>query len=147
MSIDRIEADLKRWRGQYGARTRSGATEEQLLAAEETIGRLPSALRELLSASNGLEGDVFKLLPLFDERDAKTTWDSIERANDPAVSRFLDRDQSLLARFIVFADIGGGRCALFGRDDHAIWYEDDDELCQTDFSLDAFIEASLKELG
>jgi hypothetical protein len=53
-------------------------------------------------------------------------------------------DKSILNRFLVFADIGGTRCALFDRTDGSIWFEDEEQLSRTDMSLFEFIDALLQ---
>lgn len=136
---------IERWKSTYGARTRHGVLDEQLTEAERAIGTLPSTLRELLRITNGLSLNSFKLFPVFDTTDAKNTWESLQRMNDPVATRYLGKDPTLLKRFLIFSDIGGGDCAVIDRSDGSIWYEDKGELNQTDFDVVGFIEASLRE--
>ena len=147
MAEDYWQQRVRMWTEKFDIQTRPGVKDTSLKLVENVVGPLPLPLRGLLSATNGIEAEIFRVLPIFDEVNPKSTWDSLERANSPNTSRFLDGDEELLAQFIVFADIGGGRCAAFGRDDGAIWFEGVDDLCQTDLELWEFVESSLVELG
>jgi len=83
----------------------------------KTRGLLPRRLAEFYSLSNGLECRSFSLLPVLDQSTRKAlrkTWNSIQRANAPATAEALGRDEELLSRFLVFADIGQGY-AFFDR--------------------------------
>ncbi len=96
--------------------------------------------------TNGLEKEWFKVFPLEDKTNVKRTWDSIQRANDHLKSSFLSDHRELFERFLVFASIGGGNCALIDRTDGTLWYQDQG-LHQTDMSLIDFIEIELKEVS
>lgn len=105
---------------------------------------LNSEFQEFYSVANGIGKGWFKILPIYDVRNTKETWDSIQRANNHQTSRFaVDRD--FLHEFVVFADIGGRGCAVYCKRDETIWYQEGDELNQTDLSLKDFVVASLKE--
>lgn len=119
---------------------------ERLREAEAALGQLPSDLRSLYSFCNGLSSGWFAVLPLFDADRLKATWDSAERANNPSTTRFLARSRDLLARFLVFATIGGNECAVIERTDGSIWFEQGADLHRTDFDLTEFIEACLREV-
>ncbi|UUZ48783.1 SMI1/KNR4 family protein [Massilia sp. B-10] len=106
---------------------------------------IPKELLELYEVTNGLEYEWFKVLPIHDEKNVKRTWDSLEKANRSDSSRF-NVDDGFLGTYLVFAEIGAGACAAFDRRDGTIWYEDEDELHQTDLDLAGFLEASLKEV-
>ena len=114
---------------------------------EDEVGSIPEDFRMLYSATNGLRAETFSVLPFYEENDPKKTWDSIERANDIARSRFLERDPELFARFLIFADIGGNRAAAYDKSDWSIWFENDEGLSQTDLSLTDFIQLLLEELA
>jgi hypothetical protein len=113
--------------------------------ADAAVGPLPQELWGLLLVTNGLSRDTFRVLPVESSRDIKRTWDSIQRANDPKRTRFFEWDRSLLGRFLVSAEIGGGQCAAFERASNAIWYEDDQGFNETTLDLTGFIELGLRE--
>jgi len=117
------------------------AAAESLVEVEKTVGQLPDELRDLLRRSNGLVCRSFRLYSAFDREKPKKTWESLQRANDPAKTHALGGDRELLGRFLVFADIGGGH-ALFERSSGSIWFEEppDDQVRQTDLGLREFVE-------
>jgi hypothetical protein len=125
---------------------RNGAPDDLISAFEQKHGSLPEELRNLLKVINGLSLEWFRILPIKDIRDLKETWDDLERANDPKASKFLSRSPDLLNRFLIFAEIGGSKCAAFERTDDTIWYEGADEMVQTDLKLRGFLEISMKEV-
>jgi hypothetical protein len=110
-----------------------------------SVGEVPEALVELLRFSNGLEYRSFHLFPALDKADPKRTWDSIQRANEPNRTSALGGNPSLLARFLVFADIGGAFAAI-DRRDGTVWFEEPSqgELSQTDLSFREFVETMLR---
>ena len=136
---------VERWKTAYGAKTRRGATDDLLMGAEQIIGELPGDLKELLRITNGVSAHSFKLFPVLDRNDVRSTWESLQRVNDPTTTSYLANDADLLRRFLVFSDIGGGDCAVIDRKDQSIWYEEDGDLHQTDLDVVSFVEASLKE--
>jgi hypothetical protein len=140
------EAHLGYWRDQYKIRARTGVDVVRLVEVEAALGPLPRCLYQLYRTTNGLAAGTFCVLPIFDANAAKATWDSIERANTSGVTRFLGGDAELLSMFLVFADIGGERCAAFGRADNRIWYESNGEMTQTNIELAEFVDASLRAL-
>jgi hypothetical protein len=123
------------------------ATADVLDQAESTVGRLPSPLRALLSISNGLYCRSFRLFSAFDETQPQKTWESLQRANDPAKSGALGGDAELHARFLVFADIGNG-FALLDREDISVWYVEGTEpdIHNTVLDLREFIEVVLENV-
>jgi hypothetical protein len=130
----------------HGIRTRKGATDGLIDAFDQKHGPLPKELKKLLMVTNGLSLGWFRVLPIKDDQELKGTWDDLERANNINTSRFLSRDPNLLDRFFVFAEIGGTRSAAFDKKDGTIWYEEDNEMVQTDLNLEDFIQLSLKEV-
>ena len=50
-----------------------------------------------------------------------------------------------MKRFVVFAEIGTGTCAVYDKRDGTIWYEEDGQLNQTDLSFEEFIETCVIE--
>lgn len=136
---------LEVWRASGPLRTFAPASDARLATARDRVRDLPAELDAFYKITNGLAAGSFKILPIEDETDKKRTWDSLQRANDVRTTRFLGRSVQMLESFIVFADIGVGRAAAISRSDGSIWYEDDGELRQTDLSLEAFIETSLRE--
>lgn len=122
------------------------ATAAVLADAELVLGELPSKLKDMLSYSNGLVCRSFRVLSAFDQENPKKTWDSLQRANDVEKTRALGGDRDLLARFLVFADIGGG-FAFWDRTDCSIWFEElgSNDLRQTDLSFEAFVEGMVRD--
>lgn len=84
------------------------AFDELILNAERVVGALPDELREFLKASNGLTYRSFRVFSIFDPARPKKTWESLQRANEPAQTGALGGDAELLSMFLVFADIGSG---------------------------------------
>lgn len=57
-----------------------GTTNESLDRAEGELGRrLPPSYREWLLENNGRYLDAIRVFPVLDDRDVRTTWDSIVR--------------------------------------------------------------------
>ena len=135
---------ISQWKSLYEVKTLNPVSLEKIQTVLEELNLELPVLREFYGISNGLMLEWFKILPIENPDDIKRTWDSVTRANDPEHSRF-GVDEQFLARFFVFADMGGNTCAAIDRQDGTIWYEENDELQQTDLSLADFIELSLKE--
>ena len=57
-----------------------GTTEEAIAKAERELDfRFPPSFRSWLLMNNGLDADGVNIFPVYDERDARKTWDSIVR--------------------------------------------------------------------
>ena len=138
---------LPDWVARYGCKIRRPATAEVLVQTISSLGNVPDELADLYKHSNGLVLDWFALFPLEDPTDIKNTWDGIKRANNPEKSRFLGNDPELFERFLVFASLDANACAAYDRLSKQIWYKEQDELVETDFSLPDFIEAALREVS
>ena len=106
---------------------------------------LPAGLDSLYEATNGISYEWFEILPLYDEKSIKKTWDSLQKANSLDASKF-DVDEEFLRTFLIFADIGGGDYAAIDRRDGAIWYAEGDELHRTDLDLAGFLQACFKDV-
>lgn len=78
---------------------------------------VPHELSSFYEVCNGLLCGRFDFLPVCEPARLKETWKSLERANRPETSPYLAASESLLQRFVVFADIGGGACAAMDRSD------------------------------
>jgi hypothetical protein len=118
---------------------------ELLRETVSELGLFPAELLELYGYCNGLSLNWFRIFPIEDKTHIKKTWDGIKRANDPKKSSYLGKDQGLFQRFLIFANLGGGTCAVIDRADESIWYEENGELHQTDFSILDFIDTCLRE--
>jgi hypothetical protein len=134
------------WKREFVVQVFPPATNELVDAAIKTMGPLPYDLLAVLFITNGLTSGWFSLLPLHDATDVKRTWDSLQRANDLKTTRFLDRDETLLSRFLVFAALDAGGCAVIDRADGSLWYEEQGELHQTNLSLKDFVTTCLREV-
>lgn len=106
---------------------------------------LNTAFLEFYLLTNGLAYEWFRVLSIEDPSNIKRTWDSIQKANDLSKSKF-ELDEEFLNRFVVFAEIGAGKCAVFDKTDGSIWYEENDDLQRTDLDLETFLETCLKEV-
>ena len=95
--------------------------------------------------TNGLSCEWFRILPIEDPNNIKNTWDGLKKANDLNKTKF-EVDECFLDRFVVFAEIGGGQCAVFDKLDGSIWYEEEEEFVKTDLTLKSLIEICLKEV-
>jgi hypothetical protein len=96
--------------------------------------------------TNGLSYDWFRVFPIEDPKRMKHTWDGIKRANNPQTSKFLAGCKELLERFVVFAQIGGGKVAVIEKNGGSIWYQEDNDLHITDLTFSEFLELCLKEV-
>lgn len=57
-----------------------GTTEDRIAETEHRLKRrLPPSYRDWILENNGKEIDIVRLFPVFDDRDARKTWDSIVR--------------------------------------------------------------------
>lgn len=104
-------------------------------------------LEKLYTIANGLSAEWFTLFPVEDPQNLKKTWNGIQWANSIEKTPYLQRNADLLRRFLVFAEIGGGKVAVIDRGDGSIWFEEDGKLSQTDLRLEEFIELSLKKVS
>lgn len=137
-------SNLIEWRNRYGCRVLAPIPEDLLDEVSRTLS-LPNCFKEFYKHCNGLSCEWFRVFPVRDPSNPKKTWDSLELANS-SQSRYFSGDLEFLSRFLVFAEISGGQCASCDRSDGSIWYEEN-ELHQTDMTLEEFIETSLREVA
>lgn len=135
------------WRAITPVKSFPPASEPAIENARQHIRDFPDVLETFLASTNGLIVGPLKMLPVEDEKDIKRTWDSILRANNPGSTRFLNRSDELLNRFIVFAEIGAGRAAAIDRTDGSIWFEDEGLLRQTNLMLEDFVDTLVREMN
>lgn len=114
-----------------------GTTNESLDRAEGELGRrLPPSYREWLLENNGRYLDAIRVFPVLDDRDVRTTWDSIVRNFKEGWSEWLstlDTDGDEFAHLLPFAEFGTGDFYCFDysvvRDDGeapvVIWSHED----------------------
>jgi hypothetical protein len=140
------ERTLADWSQRYGCKIRKPVQPEILDALQEKIGLFPDGLASFYILCNGLSLSCFNVLPIEDPNNIKHTWAGIERANSSETTPFLEGDPSLLAQFVVFAELDAGKCAAISRQDGSIWYEEADGLNQTSLDLGGFIETCLREV-
>ncbi len=95
--------------------------------------------------TNCIFHEVFTILPICDNRFPKTSWDSIERANDISLSKF-SVPKDMLKDFVIFAQLQGMTCAMMAKDDGSIWYEDAEGFHRTTLNLNDFLIEASKEL-
>jgi hypothetical protein len=119
--------------------------EQERNACFESIGPVPPAFVDLYGITNGFCYEWFRILPIKDVANPKKTWDSIQKANDPKRSKYFHNNPDILKRFMIFAEISGGNCALLDRNDMSIWYQEND-LHQTDLVLFDFVETEIREV-
>jgi len=136
---------LLNWKTKFGCTVAPPVKEELLRKAFEKLGTFPRELIELFHYCNGIELNWFKIFPIENKYNIKDTWDGILRANNRETTRLLNRDEGLLSQFLIFAILDGGRCAVIKNSDNSIWYEENNELHETDLNLPDFIETCLRE--
>jgi len=133
---------------QYGFSQRPPLATDIVKSKLKSLGMNIPEFIEFYQETNGLIFDWFEIFPLQDNQNIKRTWNSLERVNDSDSSVYLKGyPAEVRQRFLVFASIGGGGCAIIDRGDLSIWYEENDELHQTDLSLIDFIEAMCREVA
>ena len=128
----------------YGFKKIKPLSRDVIEALVSKLG-LNAAFLELYLITNGLSHEWFRILPIEDPSNIKSTWDSIQKANEADKSKF-ELDEEFLSRFVAFAEIGVGECAVFDKTDGSIWFEENEELQKTDMDLTDFIETCLKEV-
>jgi hypothetical protein len=132
------------WQEKYDCKTYKSVKPEVVRRAEVEL-KMSGELVSFYQSCNGLVLEWFTVLPIEDPTDIKHTWDGLTRANDPRKSRFID-DEEFLKRFLIFAALDAGRCAVIDRNDNSIWYEEGDLFHRFTSDLAAFIEIALKEV-
>jgi hypothetical protein len=137
---------LKKFEAKYRCKILEPVNAKCLDAAQHQLGPLPQDLLNLYVHCNGLRREWLNIFPIEDRCRIKITWDSLQRNNDINKTVYLGRDKELLSRFLVFATIGGGECAVIDRTDGSIWYEEAGNICRTELSLADFIDISLQEV-
>lgn len=140
-----LQGAINSWVKQYGCSLGNPVEANILNEAVSELGLFPIELLELYQYCNGLTFRWFKVLPIEDKQNTKQNWDGLRRTNDPRKTEYLGKNQELLQRFLIFADLSARTCAAIDRVDGSIWYEEDGELHQTDFSILEFIDTCSKE--
>lgn len=135
---------LAEWRSRYDCKVLPPVSTGLLDEVSKSLS-LPPSFVGFYKHCNGLTCEWFRFFPISDPSSPKKTWDSLDLANSKQ-SRYFNGDVDFLSRFLVFADISGGQCASCDRNDESIWYQED-ELHQTDMTLEEFIEMSLREVA
>lgn len=139
---------LEMLHSKYGFKARPPLAHNLLNNQLKVFGADSSDLIEFYQETNGLIYEWFEIFPLYDDQNIKNTWNSLERINDPSNSPYLHGyPPEIRNRFMIFASIGGDGCALIDRSDLTIWFEEKEELHQTDLSLMEFIETMCKEVS
>jgi hypothetical protein len=138
--------DLKRLFQSHGTVMMKPVSQAVRDSCFQLIGPVPPLFSDLYALTNGFAHDWFRVLPIEDIGNPKKTWDSLQRANDPTRSKFFRDNPDILQRFMVFAEISGGNCAMLDRTDMTIWYQEGD-LHQTDLNLIEFILTEFREVG
>ena len=89
-----------------------GTTDEAIDKAEAALGRkLPHSLRHWLLQNNGRGIEDVTIFPVFDSRDARTTWDSIDKRFNTGWKDWLanfDEGLDAFSHLLPFADFGSG---------------------------------------
>ena len=140
------KAATAEWEQVYPLKYGKPVTQALLMNANDEVGPLPEDLITLYGHCNGLSAVWFSILPVYAPLDISRTWDSIERANNPQTTSHFEGDVEFLKRFLVFARLDVGLCAVYDRADSSIWYEEDDELHLTTLDLSGFIKTCLREV-
>lgn len=137
---------IKNWERKYHCLVRNPLAEDLVNTALNENWTPPDEMLEFYKLSNGLENEWFRILPIENPDNLKSTWDGVKRANNPEKTRYLNADPCLLKRFFIFADIGGGSCAVFDKDSARIWYQENGDLKETDLGFVDFVDTLLKEV-
>jgi hypothetical protein len=140
-----METELRQLAARHGFALQPPAPAELIEAARVEL-TLPHALCQFYAVTNGLQHEWFRIPPLHDPGRIKQTWDSIQRANDPAKSKFLHGGAEFLKQFLVLAELGGPDYALLRRADDTIWFSEGEELLQTNLDLVEFISTCAHEV-
>jgi len=141
-----MREELILWKETYHCTLELPIEKMDIEKLNQAIGPLPSDLVEFYCITNGLTCDYFKIFPIEDPKNIKKTWDGIKRNNEIETTKFLQSNAELLQKFLVFAEIGAEKCAVYNKNDFTIWYEDAGKLNQTDLSLREFINLMLLEV-
>ena len=89
-----------------------GTTEDAIVKAEAALGRtFPPSFRAWLLQNNGHSIEGVTIFPVFDQRDPRMTWDSIDRRFREGWAGWLanfDDEQRDFTHLLPFADYGTG---------------------------------------
>jgi cell wall assembly regulator SMI1 len=88
-----------------------GTTDAHISAAEAELGfEFPPSFREWLKRNNGRSIEDVQIFPVHDERDPRTTWDSIVRNYNSNWKSWLENFESIgvYARLLPFGEFGTG---------------------------------------
>jgi hypothetical protein len=145
--MNNLSNKLEKWENLYDCEYEIPVSSGLLDDLKKELSYLPTDLENFYKITNGLKCDWFEILPIENPERVNKTWDGIKRANNVKTTKFLNADPNLLNQFLIFADIGALKCAAYSKKDSSIWYEDKEQLHQTDLNLEGFIETMLTEVN
>ena len=96
-----MENELKNLSAKYNFRLAPPAP-TGLIEKTHSVLELPKSLQHLYSITNGLRCGWFRIPPIYDPDRVKQTWESIQRVNDPATSKYLADENDFLKRYLIF---------------------------------------------
>jgi hypothetical protein len=129
-----------------------GTTPETIARAEKAIGRLfPQSFRAWLTKNNGRWGlDAIRVFPVLDDRDPRSTWDSIDRQFHERWKQWRNiHAESDLSHLLPFAEFGTGDYYCFdysktdstGESPVVLWSHETGETEERADSYGAFVLA------
>lgn len=125
-----------------------GTTDLAISNAEEELGfQFPNSFREWLKENNGRSIEDVTIFPILDERDSRTTWDSIVRNFKANWSEWLKGFSSghQFSQLLPFGEFGSGdyfcfdysKCSVNGEPVIIFWSH---ETGETEFAANDFAE-------
>lgn len=136
---------IHQWQ-EHGCHTLNPASAGAIAAVVEKVGPLPDDLHSLYLLTNGLSYEWFEIIPIEDPSNIKHTWNGLAKANVPTPDNFFGQMPELTTRFLAFARLDAGRNAFFDRVGGSIWFEEDEEIHQTNLSLCDFVDVVIREV-
>jgi hypothetical protein len=93
---------------------------------------------------NGIIWDGGKILPIFNTDKPKETWDSLQRANDYKLNKYI-ADQKFLESYYILGDSIGGSFFAIEKNIKTLWFEEDGQLHETDAEIQDFLELMIQD--
>jgi hypothetical protein len=137
---------ISQWEERFNWVTSNPVNLAWLDEAQLDVGKLPADLASFYQHSNGLSCEWLEVIAIEDPNSSKQMWNGLRNANDPERTTFLEGDSELLQRFLVFASLDAGQCAVIDRNTAVVWYEENNELAETTLTIEGFIETCLREV-
>lgn len=111
---------------------------------KEILSFLPKDLIMFYEETNGILGESFKILPFYDQKYPKKTWDSIERANNLETTKFLINSK-VLKDFIIIGNLTGLSALMVSKKDQSLWFEEKDEFSKLKIGFSLLLDKLIEE--